>query len=158
MKALFAGSFDPFTTGHLAIVERGLKLADDIVIAVGHNEHKPGMWSVGERVEAIRNLFKGNPRVEVTSYDGLTSSFAKAIRAGCLLRGVRNIQDFEYEKTLADTNREVFGIETVFLIADPKSSFISSSMIRELIHNGCDASPFIAGKFTIPPQKSAGHR
>lgn len=150
MKALFAGSFDPFTKGHFDIVERGLKLFDSIVVAVGYNEHKPGEWSVDERVNAISTLFKGEPKVVVTSYSGLTSEYAKEIGVDVLLRGVRNISDFEYERNLADTNKAVFGVETAFLIASPELSFISSSMVRELLHNGFDAYKYIAGDF--PPK------
>lgn len=149
MKALFAGSFDPFTIGHRSIVERGLKLFDKIVIAIGYNEHKPGEWSVEERMSAISSLYAGNPDVEVTSYRGLTVDFAKKIGAGALLRGVRGMTDFEYERNLADTNRAISGIETVLLISEPEYSFISSSMVRELHHNSHDVSKYIAGDFNL---------
>lgn len=148
MKALFAGSFDPFTTGHLSIARRALKMCSTLVIAVGHNEHKPGEWSVEQRVEAISALFASSPQVEVTSYSGLTSSFAREIGADVLLRGVRSVADFEYERNLADTNRALCGIETIFLVSEPEFSFVSSSMVRELIHNGVDADRFIAGDFS----------
>lgn len=147
MKALFAGSFDPFTVGHLSIVERALSMFDSVVVAIGRNEHKPGEWSVDERLEAISALFAGTARVEVTSYSGLTAAFARDIGADLLLRGVRDTSDFEYERNLADTNREISGIETAFILCEPKYSFVSSSMVRELIHNGFDASPYIAGDF-----------
>ncbi len=150
MKALFAGSFDPFTIGHASIVERALHLFDSLVIGIGFNEHKPGEWTVDQRLKAIKSLYASNPRVSVEAYSGLTSVFAKEVGAGTLLRGIRTIQDFEYERNLADINREVFNIDTTFLVSDPKLSYISSSMVRELLHNGFDASQYIAGDFPLP--------
>lgn len=150
MIALFAGSFDPFTIGHRSIVERGLAIFDKIVIAVGHNEHKRGDWSEQQRIEAISSLYSGNPRVEVTGYKGLTVDFAKKIGAKVLLRGVRGVADFEYERNLADTNRMIGDIETVLLISEPEFSFISASMVRELLHNGHDVTKYIAGDFPLP--------
>ncbi len=150
MKALFAGSFDPFTIGHASIVERALHLFDSLVIGIGFNEHKPGEWTVDQRLKAIKSLYKSNPRISVEAYSGLTSVFAKEVGAGILLRGIRTIQDFEYERNLADINREVFNIDTTFLVSDPKLSFVSSSMVRELLHNGFDASQYIAGDFPLP--------
>lgn len=151
MKAIFAGSFDPFTVGHRSIVERALKFVDSLVIAIGFNERKPGEWTVEERVNAISALFENDSRVTVTSYTGLTMDYARAIGADFILRGVRGMTDFEYERNLADANMEVGGIETVFLISEPRYSFISSSMVRELMHNNYDVSRFIAGDFSIPP-------
>lgn len=150
MKALFAGSFDPFTTGHLSIVERALRMFDHIVVAIGRNEHKTGEWDVDERVKVISALFENNPRVEVTAYRGLTAKFAQEIGADSILRSIRNVADFEYERNLADANLSIFGIDTVFLMASPEQSFISSSLVRELIHNGYDPSKYIAGDFKIP--------
>ena len=155
MTALFAGSFDPFTVGHRSIVERGLKLFDKIVVAIGYNEHKPGEWPVESRLKAIASLFAGNPRVEVTSFAGLTVDMARKCGADALLRGVRSISDFEYERTLADTNREIAELETVFLLSEPQFSFVSSSMVWELMHNGYDVSQYIAGVFPIRPAKFA---
>lgn len=154
MKALFAGSFDPFTVGHKAIVDRALKLYDSVVIGIGYNEKKPGEWSIAQRLNAIKDLFKNEPRVSAEAYSGLTTVFMKEIAADVLLRGVRTIQDFEYERNLADINRETFGAETVLLISEPRLSFISSSMIRELIHNGFDPSRYIAGDFPLPDNLS----
>ena len=150
MKALFAGSFDPFTIGHFSIVRRSLAIFDSVVVAIGYNEHKPGMWSTEQRVEAISRLFHDEKRVEVFSYTGLTVDFARECHADALLRGVRTVADFEYERTLADTNRAICGIESVLLFSLPELSFISSSMVRELIHNGYDASKYIAGDFNTP--------
>lgn len=149
MKALFAGSFDPFTIGHASIVERGLSMFDEIIIGVGYNEHKPGEWTPEERVKAIAEYFKDQPRVNVEAYTGLTALFARKTESGVLLRAVRSVQDFEYERNLAEANREVFGLDTVILYSDPKFSFVSSSLVRELIHNGFDASRYIAGNFRI---------
>lgn len=148
-KALFAGSFDPFTIGHASIVERALKIFDSIVIGIGFNEHKPGEWSVEEKVEAISAYWRENPSVKVETFSGLTVDFAKAVGADALLRGVRSTLDFEYERNLADTNRALAGIETVLLYSLPELSFVSSSMVRELIHNGIDPRHFIAGDFPI---------
>lgn len=147
MKALFAGSFDPFTIGHLSIVERALGMFPSIVVGIGHNERKPGEWSVSERLDAIRALFKERREIEVMAYSGLTADFAREIGASTLLRGVRGMTDFEYERNLADTNRKLFGLETVFLVSEPELAFVSSSMVRELIHNGVDAGRYIAGNF-----------
>lgn len=147
MKALFAGSFDPFTVGHRSIVERALSLFDEVVVAIGHNEHKRGEWSVEQRLDAISRLFADNPRVKVTVFSGLTAVFAKKIGANVLVRGVRGNADFEYERNLADANRQIAAIDTVFLLCEPQYSFVSSSMVRELIHNGFDARRYIAGDF-----------
>ena len=147
MKAFFAGSFDPFTVGHRSIVERCLKLFPKVIIGIGYNEHKPGEWSVSQRLKALRDFYAENPYVEVTAYKGLTVDAARDAGAGVLVRGVRSIADFEYERNLADTNREISGMETVFLISEPEYAFISSSMVRELHHNGYDISKYVAGDF-----------
>lgn len=141
--ALFPGSFDPFTLGHADIVERGLKIFEKIIIAIGHNEHKRGMQSEEERCATIRNFYPDGNRVEIKRYTGLTVDFARKTGADCILRGARNSLDFEFERNLADTNRELTGVETVILISRPELSFISSSMVRELIHNGYDVSRFL---------------
>ena len=143
MKALYAGSFDPFTTGHLDIAKRALGIFGNLVIGVGFNEHKKGEFPVSERVAAIKKLFAGNPAVEVLSYKGLTAEFASEMGVGVLVRGVRNVADFEKERELADINLKVLGIPTIFIPADPDLSYVSSSMVRELLHNGFDASKYI---------------
>ncbi|MBD5357634.1 MAG: pantetheine-phosphate adenylyltransferase [Bacteroides sp.] len=147
MKAFFAGSFDPFTIGHEAIVRRSLRLFPKIVIGIGYNEHKPGEWSVEQRLKAICEIYADNPDVEVISYTGLTVDAARRCGASVLIRGVRGNIDFEYERNLADTNREISGMETVLLISEPDLAFISSSMVRELFHNGHDISKYIVGSF-----------
>lgn len=148
-KALFAGSFDPFTIGHESIVRRALNLFGSVTIGIGYNEHKPGEWSADERLEVISRFWKDEPRVEVACFSGLTVDFARRIGADVLLRGVRSSLDFEYERNLADTNRALSGIETVLLYSLPELAFISSSMVRELIHNGIDPARYMAGDFQI---------
>ena len=140
---LFPGSFDPFTLGHANLVERALQLFDEVIIAVGVNERKPGWIPVQERVQAISTLYNHNARVRVETYSGLTTDFAAAVGATAILRGVRSIQDFEYERQMADVNRRLTGIETVCLFADPALADISSSIVRELAHFGHDITPFL---------------
>ena len=147
MKAFYAGSFDPFTTGHLSIVRKALNLFDSLVIGIGFNENKIGEWPVETRLNVIKELFSNEKRIEVISYKGLTSSAAKAAGASVLVRGVRNGIDFDKEKELADINLEVLGIPTVMIPSEPKLDFVSSSMIKELLHNGFDASEYMAGNW-----------
>ena len=141
--ALFPGSFDPFTIGHQSLVTRGLALVDEIVIAIGVNEKKQGYFPLEQRLEAIRNLYKEEPRVKVMTYSKLTVDFAKEVDAGFILRGIRTVNDFEYEKSIADVNRMLTGIETFILFTEPEHAHISSSIVRELLHYGKDISPFI---------------
>lgn len=142
--AIFPGSFDPFTVGHKSIVERGCRLFDKVIVAVGINSNKRCRRSVEQRLKDIRDVFRDNPKVEVASYSGLTVEFARSTGAGFILRGVREVKDFEYERNLADVNSSISDIETVFLCAEPELSFISSSMVRELESFGFDVSRFIA--------------
>lgn len=141
--ALFPGSFDPFTIGHQSLVKRGLALADRIIIAIGINENKQSSFPLEERLEAIRSLFQDDPRIEVTTYHTLTTDLAEKTGAQFILRGIRSVIDFEYEKTIADINRTLTGIETVFLLAEPQYAHISSSAVRELLHFGKDVSAFL---------------
>ena len=142
MKAIYAGSFDPFTIGHEWIAGRALEIFDSLVIAIGINESKKNERSIEARIEKIRTVFKDNPRVEVVSYKGLTAELAKSVGAGVLVRGVRNSIDFEKEKELADINLEILGVPTVMIPSPPSLSYISSSMVRELSHFGEDISRF----------------
>lgn len=142
-KALFAGSFDPFTRGHQSIVDRTLAIADEVVIAIGVNSGKTPMFSLEQRTEMIRRVYAGNERVRVESYSGLTTDFAQSIGATFLVRGVRSIMDFETEKNIADVNRKLTGIETVLLITEPEFSSISSSIVRELMSYGRDVTEFL---------------
>ena len=142
-KVLFPGSFDPFTLGHADIVRRALEVFDGVVVAVGYNEQKKGWLPVEERVEAIRKLYKDEPRVMVESYTGLTVDFAKARGIGVIVRGVRTTADFEYEMQMADVNRRLAGIETLLLPASPQLASLSSSIVRELASFGHDVSAFL---------------
>lgn len=140
---IFTGSFDPFTVGHDDIVRRALPLFDRIVIGVGYNERKKTMLTPDERVAAIATLYAGEPRIEVRSYSDLTVDFARREQAGFIIKGVRSVKDFEYEREQADINRRIGGVETVLIYADPKFSSVSSSMVRELMHFGRDVSEFL---------------
>lgn len=141
--ALFAGSFDPFTKGHYALVKRALPMFGKIIIGIGTNSGKKSMFPIEERIEAIEKAFAGEERVEVKTYSCLTMDFAKEIGADVLLRGVRNTKDFEYEREIADANLLFGGIETVLLISEPEHASISSSIVRELITYGKDVSEFL---------------
>ena len=142
-RALFPGSFDPFTLGHQDIVERGVTIFDEIVIGIGHNADKNYMFSLDQRKMFIEQCFQNNPKVKVMDYVGLTIDFCKSIEANYLLRGVRNNGDFEFEKAIARTNRELSKIETVFLLTSVQTSFISSSIVREIIRNKGDYKQFV---------------
>lgn len=141
--ALFAGTFDPFTRGHQSLLQRALPLFDRIVVAIGTNAGKQCMFTLQERIQAIEELFTDEPRVEVTSYNGLTMDFAKEINATALLRGVRSVKDFEYEREIADVNLKMGNIETVLLMCEPEYASVSSSIVRELITYGKDVTPLM---------------
>ncbi|MDC0106653.1 pantetheine-phosphate adenylyltransferase [bacterium] len=132
-KAIFPGSFDPITLGHFDIVNRGVTLFDEVIIAIGENSSKDYMYSLEERKQFIENTFKDNPKVKVMSYSGLTTEFCKEIGVDFILRGLRNPADFEFEKAIAQTNRHLSTLETVFLLTSAQTSFISSSIVREII-------------------------
>ncbi|MDE7496987.1 MAG: pantetheine-phosphate adenylyltransferase [Muribaculaceae bacterium] len=144
--AIFAGSFDPFTIGHADIVERGLRIFDKVIIAIGYNEHKKGMVTAERRCATIAERYAKDDRINVITYQGLTVDLVKRTGADAILRGARSGSDFEFERNLADTNRAIAGVETVILVARPEYAFVSSSMVRELIHNGYDAERFVAVK------------
>lgn len=141
--AVFPGSFDPFTVGHKDIADRALRIFDRLVIAIGYNIQKTTSDSIADRVKAIKDVYAGEPRVTVEAYTGLTVDFARLHGAGFIVRGLREVKDFEYERNLADTNAAISDIETVFLTARPELGFVSSSMVRELTAHGYDASRFI---------------
>ena len=145
-RALFPGSFDPFTVGHLDIVERGIKIFDEIVVGIGINSEKKYMFSLEQRLAFIKACFEHESRIRVETYEGLTINFCQEIEADFILRGVRNNGDFEFEKAIARTNRHMSEIETVFLLTSAETSYISSSIVREIIRNNGDYSTF------IPPQ------
>lgn len=142
-RALFAGSFDPFTRGHQSIVDRTLAIADEVVIGIGVNQGKKPMFTLEQRMEMIREVYADKPNVKVESYSGLTTDFAQSIGATFLVRGVRSIMDFEAEKNIADVNRKLTGIETVLLITEPEFACVSSSIVRELMSYGRDVTEFL---------------
>ena len=134
-RALFPGSFDPLTLGHYDIIKRGVHLFDEIVVAIGINAEKKYMFSLEERKQFIEEAFKDEPTVKVTTYEGMTVDYCKEIDAKFILRGLRNPADFEFEKAIAHTNRKLSRIETVFLLTASKTSYISSSIVRDVIRN-----------------------
>ncbi len=140
---IFVGSFDPFTIGHKSVVDRVLPLFDRVVIGVGVNERKQYMLTVEERVAAIRQLYAGDERVVVESYSDLTVDFAQRHGAQFVVKGVRNVRDFEYERDQADINRRLTGLETLLIYAEPGLDSVSSSVVRELNHFGKDTSMFV---------------
>ncbi len=141
--AIFPGSFDPFTLGHESLVRRGVELFDLVIVAVGYNEHKQGWIPVEQRVKALREFYKDEPRVRVESYTGLTVDFAKEQDAHFILRGVRSTKDYEYELDIADINHRLAGLETVVLFSEPELSSLSSSVVRELAHFGRDITEWL---------------
>ena len=142
-RAIFPGTFDPFTIGHYSIVQRGLAFFDEIIIGIGLNQTKKTLFSVDKRIEMIHQAFENEPRVKVMSYNSLTVDFALSVQADYVLRGLRTVGDFEYERTIADTNRKLAGIETVILFTESEYSFISSTVARDLISFGKDISQFL---------------
>jgi pantetheine-phosphate adenylyltransferase len=134
-KAIFPGSFDPITLGHEDIIRRGITLFDEIVIAIGINAEKKYMFSLEERKKFLEETFKDEPNVSIITYEGLTIDLCKKIKANFILRGLRNPADFEFEKAIAHTNRRMSKIETVFLLTAAKTSYISSSIVRDVIRN-----------------------
>tara|TARA_B100000927_G_C16327414_1_gene413865 strand:- start:23 stop:475 length:453 start_codon:yes stop_codon:yes gene_type:complete len=137
-RAVFPGSFDPITLGHLDIVERSIPLFDEIIIGVGTNSEKKYMFSLKKRMDFIEETFSNYNKISVSQYEGLTIDFCKKIQADFIIRGLRNPADFEFEKAIAHTNRKLSGIETVFMLTAAKTSFISSSIVREIISNQGD--------------------
>lgn len=137
-RAIFPGSFDPITLGHYDIIERGIKLFDEVIVAIGINAEKKYMFSLEDRKRFIEESFKDYKKVKVVTYEGLTIDFCKEIDAQFILRGLRNPADFEFEKAIAHTNRKLSKIETVFLLTAAKTSYISSSIVRDVIRNHGD--------------------
>jgi pantetheine-phosphate adenylyltransferase len=142
--AVFPGSFDPITSGHVDIVHRALPLFDKIIVAIGINNHKKALFPLEHRIQWLKEVFHEDPKVEVGQFTGLTAHYAHQIGAGYLLRGLRNASDFDYEKTISQLNQIVGeGLETLFLISQPAYSHISSTIVREIIKGGGDAGPFL---------------
>jgi pantetheine-phosphate adenylyltransferase len=141
---LFPGTFDPVTLGHVDIISRAIPLFDKIVVGIGKNATKEPMFTAEQRAEWIREIFKNESKVEGAIYEGLTVEFCKKINAKFILRGIRYVSDFEYEKTIADANRTLDkGIETIFLTGEPKYTSVASTIVRDIIRNGGDVSHFL---------------
>ena len=143
MTGLFTGSFDPYTIGHDNILRRALPLFDKIVIGIGVNERKQYMLTADERLDNISKIYASEPKVEEKTYNDLTIDFAKRVGAQYIIKGVRSVKDFEYEREQADINRQLSGIETLLLYAEPQYANISSSLVRELRHFGRNADEFL---------------
>ncbi|MEE6186768.1 Phosphopantetheine adenylyltransferase [Mycovorax composti] len=142
---LFPGTFDPITLGHEDIINRALPLFDKIVIGIGYNASKKPMFSTSQRLQWIKDIYGNSDKVEGAVYEGLTVNFCKKIGAKFILRGIRYVSDFEYEKTIADANRALDKeIETIFLTGEPKYTSVASTIVRDIIKNGGDASPFLS--------------
>lgn len=141
---LFPGTFDPVTLGHTDIIDRALPLFDELVIGIGINSSKVPMFTVEQRVEWIREIYKQEPKIKVASYEGLTVNFCKEIKARFILRGIRYVSDFEYEKAIADINRKMeHEVETIFLTCSPEYSTIASTLVRDVIRYKGDAAQFL---------------
>ncbi|MBO7417785.1 MAG: pantetheine-phosphate adenylyltransferase [Bacteroidaceae bacterium] len=148
-KALFPGTFDPFTIGHEAIVKRTLTFMDEVVIAIVNNPDKHTLFSVEERVKMISELFKDEPRVSVIAFAGATPDIALEVGANAIVRGVRSVKDFEYEENLAFIYKKMCGVETILLYTDPELACVSSSIVREMIKYGKDPSEFVPFELNI---------
>mgnify|MGYP000965299853 FL=1 len=142
-RAIFPGSFDPITLGHYDIIKRGIRLFDEIIVAIGVNADKKYMFSLKERQQFIKSTFSDEPKVKVLTYSGLTVDFCKDIGVEFILRGLRNPADFEFEKAIAHTNRNLAPIETIFLLTSAETSFIASSIVRDVIRNNGDFTKLV---------------
>ena len=142
-RVVFPGSFDPITLGHLDIIQRSIHLFDEIIIGVGTNPGQKYMFPLDKRISFIKNTFAEFKSISVTKYEGLTIEFCKKVQADFIIRGLRNPADFEFEKTIAHTNKKLSGIETVFLLTTAKTSFISSSVVMEIISNHGDYTQLV---------------
>ncbi len=142
-KAVFPGSFDPITLGHYDIIKRGISLFDEVIVAIGVNADKKYMFPLEQRKQFIEEAFKNYPQVKVITYEGLTIDLCQKEKADFILRGLRNPADFEFEKAIAHTNRKLSKIETVFLLTAAKTSYISSSIVRDVLRNGGDYTALV---------------
>ena len=142
-KAVFPGSFDPLTLGHCDIINKSLDLFDEIIIAIGENSDKKNMFSMDDRKKFIHDEFKNQEKLKILTYDGLTVNFCKKIDANFIVRGLRNPSDFEFEKTIAQTNKKLTGIETVFFLTSLETAYISSSIVKEVIINKGDYTKLV---------------
>lgn len=148
-RAIFPGSFDPITLGHYDIIKRGITLFDEIIVAIGINADKKYMFSVEERKKFIEDTFADEPKVTVMTYEGLTVDFCKDIGVEFILRGLRNPADFEFEKAIAHTNRDLAPIETVFLLTSAETSYIASSIVRDVIRNNGDYTKLVPNSVRV---------
>ena len=142
-RAVFPGSFDPITLGHYDIIKRGVTLFDEVIVAIGINADKKYMFSLEERMDFIKESFKDEPKVKVVTYTGLTIDFCQKNNVKFILRGLRNPADFEFEKAIAHTNRKLSKIETVFLLTAARTSYIASSIVRDVIRNNGDYTKLV---------------
>ena len=148
-KAVFPGSFDPITLGHVDLIYRGLEIFDEIIIAIGVNDDKKQLFSLEDKIQQIKNTFINEPRIEVASYKGLTIDFCKSVNSKYILRGLRNSSDFNYEQSIAQTNSSLSSIESVFLISSPQLAHISSTIVRDIIRNEGDYKNFVPKSVVI---------
>ena len=148
-RAIFPGSFDPITLGHYDIINRSVKLFDEVIVAIGINADKKYMFSLDERQKFIEDSFKNEPKVKVVTYEGLTVDFCLENNVEFILRGLRNPADFEFEKAIAHTNRDLAPIETVFLLTAASTSYISSSIVRDVIRNKGDYTKLVPNSVRV---------
>ena len=148
-KAVFPGSFDPITLGHVDLIYRGLEIFDEIIIAIGVNADKKQLFPLEDKIQQIKNTFINEPRIKVASYKGLTIDFCKSVNSKYILRGLRNSSDFNYEQSIAQTNSSLSSIESVFLISSPQLAHISSTIVRDIIRNEGDYKNFVPKSVVI---------
>ena len=148
-KAVFPGSFDPITLGHVDLIYRGLEIFDEIIIAIGVNADKKQLFSLEDKIQQIKNTFINEPRIKVASYKGLTIDFCKSVNSKYILRGLRNSSDFNYEQSIAQTNSSLSKIESVFLISSPQLAHISSTIVRDIIRNEGDYKSLVPKSVVI---------
>jgi len=148
-RAIFPGSFDPITLGHYDIIKRGVTLFDEVIVAIGVNASKKYMFSIEERMDFIKESFKDEPKIKVVSYKGLTVDFCMKNNVEFILRGLRNPADFEFEKAIAHTNRDLAPIETVFLLTAASTSYIASSIVRDVIRNNGDYTKLVPNSVRV---------
>lgn len=142
-RAVFPGSFDPITLGHIDIIDRAMPLFDEIIVAIGVNAEKKTMWSLDDRLRFIQVALGKYDKVRIMTYDGLTAQFCKEQEAGYILRGLRNALDFSYERSIAQTNARIAGVESIFIISSPGTSHISSTIVRDIARHGGDYSELV---------------
>ena len=148
-KAVFPGSFDPITLGHVDLIYRGLEIFDEIIIAIGVNADKKQLFPLEDKIQQIKNTFINEPKIKVASYKGLTIDFCKSVNSKYILRGLRNSSDFNYEQSIAQTNSSLSSIESVFLISSPQLAHISSTIVRDIIRNEGDYKSLVPKSVVI---------